>query len=177
MRKTNGVKADQGRVCFDKIGLSSERKSAKRPAMRLGRLTFWITSILVVTGISTPSAAEPAQGVSLDHEIATNTWRDNLRDWSLAVARKAQNAYSRDLIAKGIEGRVVVQFRIETDGTVRDCETIRSSGSTELDALVCIAIAKTGPAPPHVNEEGVAEAKTAQLPVRFVLSETLPRPE
>ena len=133
--------------------------------------------MLVVTGITTPSAAEPAQRVSLDHEIATTTWRDNLRDWSLAVARKAQNADSRDLLAKGIEGRVVVQFRIQTDGTVRDCEIIRTSGFTELDSLVCIAIAKTGPAPIHLNADGVAEPQTAQLPVRFVLSDIFHRPE
>ena len=134
-------------------------------------------SILIASGIATPAAAQIVQGENLDPEIVTGTWRDNLREWSFAVARKAQNAYVRDLVPMGIEGRVVVQFRIETDGIVRDCDSVRTSGSTELDSLVCIAIAKTGPAPIHLNADGVAEPQTAQLPVRFVLSDIVHRPE
>ena len=145
--------------------------------MRLRRFASGMRSILIVSGIATPTAAQIMQGDNLDPEIVTGTWRDNLREWSFAVARKAQNAYVRDLVPMGIEGRVVVQFRIETDGAVSDCEIIRTSGFTELDSLVCIAIAKTGPAPIHLNAEGVAEPQTAQLPVRFVLSDIVHRPE
>ena len=145
--------------------------------MRLRPFASGMMSILVAMGLATPAAAQIEQGDSLGTEIAVGTWRDNLREWSLAVARKAQNAYARDLVPMGVEGRVVVQFRIETDGAVSDCKIIRTSGSTDLDALVCIAIAKTGPAPIHLNADGVAEPKKAQLPVRFVLSDIAHRPD
>lgn len=145
--------------------------------MRLRRFASGMMSILFATGVAAPAAAQVEQGDNLDHQTVTETWRDNLREWSFVVARKAQNAYARDLVAMGIEGRVVVQFRIETDGMVRDCETVRTSGSTELDALVCAAIEKTGPAPVYLNADGVAEAQKAQLPVRFVLSDIVHQPE
>ena len=177
MLTTNGARAARARACYDKICLSAVCKRAKRPAMRLRRFASGMMSILFATGVAAPAAAQVEQGDNLDHQTVTETWRDNLREWSFVVARKAQNAYARDLVPMGIEGRVVVQFRIETDGAVSDCETVRTSGSTELDALVCIAIEKTGPAPVYVNANGVAEPQTAQLPVRFVLSDIWYRAE
>jgi protein TonB len=45
--------------------------------------------------------------------------------------------YPRGAKRAGIEGSVAVRFTVRTDGSVSDCEVIRSSANQELDATTC----------------------------------------
>lgn len=45
--------------------------------------------------------------------------------------------YPRGAKRAGIEGSVAVRFTVESDGSVTDCEVIRSSADDELDATTC----------------------------------------
>lgn len=45
--------------------------------------------------------------------------------------------YPRRAFEAGIGGTVYLQFVVETDGRVSDCEVTRSSGSRELDSTTC----------------------------------------
>jgi TonB family protein len=69
----------------------------------------------------------------------------------------------------GVEGRAVLQFIVETDGTVGDLEVIRSSGNDGLDQAALAAVRPSRFEPGRVDGEPVR--------VRFALPVTFRLPE
>jgi protein TonB len=81
--------------------------------------------------------------------------------------------YPRGAKRAGIEGSVAVRFTVRTDGSVSDCEVIRSSANEELDATTCRLIERRFRYQPARDTDGrpVAEVVTRtfdwMLPRRF----------
>ena len=141
--------------------------------MGIRSIALTILTACLAAGVPTPVLGQAENGDAAEVAVTDETWSAAMRRWSLVVAQRAQIAYIGTLVPMGIEGRVVVEFQIGAEGLVRDCNVVASSGYSELDALVCTAIDRTGPAPPYVNIDDDGEVKTAQLPVRFVLVDGL----
>lgn len=81
--------------------------------------------------------------------------------------------YPRGAKRAGIEGSVAVRFTVEPDGSVSDCEILRSSANDELDATTCRLIERRFRYEPARDANGrpVAEVVTRtfdwMLPRRY----------
>ena len=130
-----------------------------------------IAGCLVAAAASIMPFAVSAQedGLQAAGTMSPNDYRIAARAWSLGVAERAQAKYHLGPVRMGLEGRVRVRFRVTETGATEDCSIINSSGAAELDAIVCDAVAASGPAPIKRGENGQAEAVWAVLPVAFVL--------
>lgn len=64
--------------------------------------------------------------------------------------------YPRDLGEAGFQGVVSVKFLVWTDGRVRDCRIMRSSGNASLDRTTCRLIQQRFRYAPSRDEDGVA---------------------
>jgi protein TonB len=62
--------------------------------------------------------------------------------------------YPRSARRAGVEGSVAVRFTVRTDGSVSDCEIIKSSADEELDATTCRLIERRFRYDPARNGEG-----------------------
>ncbi|MGK6325024.1 energy transducer TonB [Sphingomonas sp. DT-51] len=64
--------------------------------------------------------------------------------------------YPRDVGEAGFQGTVTVKFLVWTDGRVRDCEVLRSSGNGDLDTTTCRLIQRRFRYDPSRDAQGRA---------------------
>lgn len=92
---------------------------------------------------------------------------DLLREWKIDPAENDRVATSPSAkpatwfsdddypaAAKGAQGRVLVVFRIGTDGKISDCRTVASSGSPVLDETTCRLITARLQFKPALDKDG-----------------------
>jgi TonB family protein len=75
---------------------------------------------------------------------------------------------------RGIQGEVVVEFRIAKDGRLESVQVRRSSGATILDDYSLRAVQTAAPFPP-VPDDVTKETLTVESTFRYVLSSGSPR--
>jgi len=75
---------------------------------------------------------------------------------------------------RGIQGEVLVEFRIAKDGRLESVQVRRSSGATILDDYSVRAVQTAAPFPP-VPDDVAKEALTVESTFRYVLSSDPPR--
>ncbi|HGJ5889818.1 MAG TPA: energy transducer TonB [Arsenophonus apicola] len=98
------------------------------------------------------------QGGALNHDpsqIKVGEQKEGERYYSLVKQEIERNKiYPRQARKKRHRGRVLLQFNINTDGSLYDAKIIRSSGFNTLDKAALTAIAKSrsiGPKPVHIS--------------------------
>ncbi len=121
-----------------------------------------------------PSPAAPA-GDSVEHASASpgDSDRRQARAGVVADASPKQSIrprYPRPSIRAGEEGRVVVEARVRSDGSVLSARVVASSGFDRLDAAALQAV-RGATFDPARNGRGEPVAATVRVPVRFVLRE------
>ncbi|WP_009547797.1 energy transducer TonB [Crocosphaera subtropica] len=67
-------------------------------------------------------------------------------------------------IAKKVPGKVIVQFRVETDGSVSSPQVLETSGNSELDKAAVSAVGQMKFSPP---EDG--RSRRAKLPINYTV--------
>lgn len=65
-----------------------------------------------------------------------NSTMPQFKDGDITAFIAANLEYPKKAAKQGIEGRVVIQFAVDTDGTIVDCEIKKSLGSKEIDEEV-----------------------------------------
>lgn len=76
------------------------------------------------------------------------------------TGRLSDTDYPRDLWLAGVQGTVVVRYRVETNGRVDNCQVNRSSGNGELDGITCSLIEKRFRYNPATDGQGRKVAST-----------------
>src|SRR5215470_2884135 len=87
---------------------------------------------------------------------------------------KATWTYPTAAGERGIQGEVVVEFRIAKDGRLESVRVRRSSGATILDDYSLRAVQTAAPFPP-VPDDVAKETLTVESTFRYVLSSGSPR--
>ena len=79
-----------------------------------------------------------------------------------------QVTYPEEAQAKGIEGRVVCSFVVDTDGSITDVEVARSSGDASLDQEAVRAV-QSMPQWQPAQMDGAPVSVRFSLPINFTL--------
>ncbi|WP_404712209.1 energy transducer TonB [Sphingomonas sp. MMS24-J13] len=79
--------------------------------------------------------------------------------------------YPQEALRARQQGTVFMIFRVETDGNIKDCRVIQSSGSDALDTAACAMIRTRGKYRPLVDHNGKPAVTWQSLRFRW----TLPR--
>ena len=87
---------------------------------------------------------------------------------------KATWSYPSAAGERGIEGEVVVEFRIAKDGHLESADVRRSSGATILDEYSIRAVQTAAPFPP-VPDDVAKETLTVDSTFRYSLGRVAPR--
>ncbi|WP_109806997.1 energy transducer TonB [Sphingosinithalassobacter portus] len=90
-----------------------------------------------------------------------------------AISNEDYPPEARDAREQGV---VVVQYRIETDGLVSDCEVVRSSGSPSLDTKSCALIVERFRYSPARDANGQAVAQRQTQSIRWANSPMINSP-
>ena len=73
--------------------------------------------------------------------------------------------YPKKARKAGDEGTSLLSLRVDISGRLKDCRTVRSSGSPLLDVKACQLYRKRG----RFELRGTSEAVTVEAPVKWVL--------
>lgn len=79
--------------------------------------------------------------------------------------------YPREALRARQQGIVFMVFRIETDGSIKDCRMIQSAGSDALDTAACSMIRKRGRFIPMLDRDGHPAVSWMSTRFRWLLPE------
>lgn len=79
------------------------------------------------------------------------------------------DAYPSDALSAEASGRVIANLTVGTDGRVKDCQIVVSSGNSSLDRTTCAISKRSVKFTPAKDDSGAAIASTYRLPVRWQL--------
>lgn len=117
-----------------------------------------------IVHVPPPTRVGPAlPGIMLPPRASKPNPRGNPGAWFDA------GSYPPAAIRAEEEGRTVARVLIGTDGRVRSCGIVTSSGSASLNAATCAILVNRGSFEPARDAAGVAIRATWQAPVRWVL--------
>ena len=127
----------------------------------VGRLRIFLSSCVLAVCVGWQPTCVFAQDTkpSPAHPIG------NLGDWF------PQSSMPAESVVRGQVGAVVIQLSLNSDGTVKACRVVESSGYPLLDAGACERAKSVGRFEPAHDGKGNRVASTFTLPqLRYVLS-------